>query len=94
VKPQRGRAALLCAGLLGSQRLLAADSTVDAELLEFLGSIDAEGGDWGDYLEHTDLDKIVKPPVKAPAKPPVPDISVKPPAKPPAPGKPPKDVSR
>lgn len=94
MKSQRGRVALLCAGLLGSPWLLAADSVVDADLLEFLGSIDAEGGDWSDYLEQTDLDKVVKPPVKAPAKPPAPDASVKPPAKPPTPVKPVKDVSR
>jgi len=33
----------------------------DADLLEFLGSLDsAEGGAWHDYLENTDLDRLAE----------------------------------
>ncbi|MEO6078489.1 MAG: hypothetical protein ABIQ86_01740 [Steroidobacteraceae bacterium] len=41
------------------------DKKVDVELLEFLGSIDAEEEGWQDYLEQ----KPVKPVAKAPEKP-------------------------
>ena len=37
---------------------------VDAELLEFLGSIDSSEPGWHDYLEHTDLEKVVTAPGK------------------------------
>jgi hypothetical protein len=32
----------------------------DAELLEYLGSEDAEGQEWMDYLAHTDIAEVVK----------------------------------
>lgn len=33
----------------------------DTDLLEFLGSLDsAEGGEWHDYLESTDLDRLAE----------------------------------
>jgi hypothetical protein len=41
----------------------------DADLLEFLGSLDsAEGGAWHDYLENTDLDRLAER--RKPAPPP------------------------
>jgi len=53
----------------------AANKLPDSDLLEFLGSIDADGKEWSDYLEGTDLDKAAKPaspappPQQAPAQP-------------------------
>ena len=45
-------------------------SAVDADLLEFLGSVDSGGEGWHEYLENTDLEKVAQTPVKAPVKPP------------------------
>lgn len=42
----------------------AADKSVDASLLEYLGSVDSEDKDWHDYLARTDIDKVAK---RAPA---------------------------
>ncbi len=39
-------------------------ASVDAELLEFLGSIDSSEPGWPDYLEGTDLEKAVTAPEK------------------------------
>jgi len=58
----------------------AADKPPDADLLEFLGSVDTDGGDWSDFLERTDLDKVAKP--AQPSKPAAP--TAPPPAPPPA----------
>ncbi len=44
-------------------------TAVDAELLEFLGSIDSSEPGWRDYLKGTDLEKAVTAP-KKPAPPP------------------------
>jgi len=33
---------------------------VDGDLLEFLGSVDAEGPGWSEYLERTDVSKVAK----------------------------------
>ncbi len=62
----------------------AADKLPDADLLEFLGSVDADGSDWSEYLERTNLDKVAKPanPAK-PAAPPSPAPTT--PARPAAP---------
>ncbi|MDB6087667.1 MAG: hypothetical protein JWN85_451 [Gammaproteobacteria bacterium] len=53
-----------------------ADPALDAELLEFLGSVDppADGvqpddGTWIEYLSQTDIGKVVKTPTVAEAKP-------------------------
>ena len=46
----------------------AAEASADAELLEYLGSEDAEGQEWMEYLAHTDMrhvEKSKKQPVKA-----------------------------
>ena len=39
-------------------------AAVDAELLEFLGSVDSTEPGWHDYLEHADLEKVVTAPEK------------------------------
>jgi hypothetical protein len=45
----------------------ASDASADADLLEYLGSVDAEEGqDWMDYLARTDIAQVAKakkPPV-------------------------------
>jgi hypothetical protein len=40
----------------------------DADLLEYLGSVDVEGQDWMDYLARTDIAQVAK--AKKPADPP------------------------
>ena len=74
MKSRRRHARLYAGGLLLAPALWAAAPAVDADLLEFLGSVGSEESDWSDFLEHTDLDRIVKPaakpPVKAVVKPP------------------------
>lgn len=37
-----------------------AADTADADLLEYLGSVDAEGQEWMDYLAHTDIAQVAK----------------------------------
>jgi hypothetical protein len=39
-----------------------ASATADADLLEFLGSVDSSVPGWHDYLEHTDLEKVIHAP--------------------------------
>ena len=46
-----------------------AAAAADAELLEFLGSVDSTEPGWHDYLEHTDLEKVIHAPAR-PATPP------------------------
>jgi hypothetical protein len=36
------------------------ESPADPELLEYLGSVDAEGQEWMDYLARTDIAQVVK----------------------------------
>jgi hypothetical protein len=38
----------------------APEAPADAELLEYLGSVDAEGQEWMDYLARTDIAQVVK----------------------------------
>jgi hypothetical protein len=38
----------------------APEPPADAELLEYLGSVDAEGQEWMDYLARTDIAQVVK----------------------------------
>jgi len=76
------RALLLMA--LAPACVWAADKAPDPGLLEFLGSLDAEGSGWSDYLENTDLGKVAKP--ARPAKPATPAPAPSPPPeRPPAP---------
>ncbi|HMA12092.1 MAG TPA: hypothetical protein VKO83_09405 [Steroidobacteraceae bacterium] len=74
---------LLCAlAGLGAQRVHAAQAPVDADLLEFLGSI-GEDDDWQDYLEQKPVKAAAgkaakdaqKAPAKSPGKPGVPAAS-------------------
>jgi hypothetical protein len=45
----------------------AADTPADADLLEYLGSVDAEEGqDWMDYLARTDIAQVAKAKKPAP----------------------------
>ena len=37
-----------------------AADTADAELLEYLGSVDAEGQEWMEYLTHTEIAQVAK----------------------------------
>ena len=46
-----------------------ASAAADADLLEFLGSVDSSEPGWHEYLEHTDLEKVIHAPSK-PATPP------------------------
>ena len=39
-----------------------APGAADAELLEFLGSVDSDEPGWHDYLEHTDLERVIHAP--------------------------------
>ena len=46
----------------------AADAPADADLLEYLGSVDAEEGqDWMDYLARTDIAQLAKAKKPAPS---------------------------
>jgi len=38
----------------------APEAPADAELLEYLGSMDAEGQEWMDYLARTDITQVAK----------------------------------
>ena len=53
-------AGLVGAGALLAAPLQAADEPVDAELLEFLGTVDSSEADWSDYLAATDVDAVAK----------------------------------
>jgi hypothetical protein len=50
----------------------AAEKAIDADLLEFLGSLDSEESGWHDYLEQGAVKAAGKAPSKAPAKSPAP----------------------
>ena len=39
-------------------------AAADADLLEFLGSVDSAEPGWHDYLEHTDLEKVIHAPAR------------------------------
>jgi hypothetical protein len=73
------RALLLCAlAGFGATSAAAAQPPVDAELLEFLGSIDSDDDSWQEYLEH----KPVKPADKQAARQPSKQATKTPPPKP------------
>lgn len=61
---------LLCGSALALAPLRAADQAADADLLEYLGSVDSSEADWHDYLASTDVDKLVKPAAARAAAPP------------------------
>ena len=51
---------LICGGVLIGSPLHAAEDPVDADLLEFLGSVDSNDVGWHDYLAVTDVNQLVK----------------------------------
>jgi hypothetical protein len=61
VKSAGRRFGLVCASALVLTPLHAADKAADADLLEYLGSVDSNEAGWHDYLASTDVDKLVKP---------------------------------
>jgi hypothetical protein len=77
---------LVCGSALALAPLRAADQAADAELLEYLGSVDSSDAGWHDYLASTDVDKLVKPAAAQPAAPPVQPAA---PTQPAAPASPP-----
>jgi len=56
----------LLGGALAMAGALAAEAALDGDLLEFLGSVDAEGDGWGEYLERTDVSRVTRPPAATP----------------------------
>jgi hypothetical protein len=52
---------LVCGSALAVAPLRAADKAADADLLEYLGSLDSSEPGWHDYLAATDVDKLIKP---------------------------------
>jgi hypothetical protein len=74
--------AAVAAPLLLARAAVAAAPAIDAELLEFLGSVDSEEPGWHDFL----ADNAVKPAPGKPAavKPPAPAPTPQPAAPPPA----------
>ena len=65
----RGSALAFAVATLFAGAAHAADSSkkVDVELLEFLGSIDAEEEGWQEYLEHKPVKPVEKNPPQKPA---------------------------
>ena len=53
-------AGLIVVGALLGAPVQAGDEPVDAELLEFLGTVDSSEPDWRDYLAATDVDAVAK----------------------------------
>jgi hypothetical protein len=76
-------ASLMCGSALFGLPARAAEAAADADLLEFLGSVDSTEEGWHDYLASTDVDKVA-PPATAPATGAAPAKSVSPPKPPPA----------
>jgi hypothetical protein len=69
MKWQRATQVMLASAALSAPTLPAAEPPeLDADFLEFLGSIDAEAVGWGEYLERTEIAAVIAPPI---AKPPV-----------------------
>ena len=56
----------LLGGAVAVAGALAAEAALDGDLLEFLGSVDAEGDGWGEYLERTDVSRVARPPGATP----------------------------
>jgi hypothetical protein len=83
VKWQRLLQVIVAATTAAAPLAQAADNQrdLDADFLEFLGSVDAEEVGWNEYLEHADLKKPA-PPVTPQAPPVKPPPTVKPGEKP------------
>jgi hypothetical protein len=78
---------LVCGGALAAAPLRAAEPSADAELLEYLGSVDSNEAGWHEYLANTDVGKLAKPAAARPAASP-PAQSTTPASTPPAPNTP------
>jgi hypothetical protein len=72
VKARAGVPCLLLVSLAAVPVVHATESSaVDADFLEFLGSVDSRDEGWHEYLANADLEKVARTPVKPPAiKPP------------------------
>jgi hypothetical protein len=67
-------AALMSPALAAPPVPASAAPDLDADFLEFLGSVDAEEAGWSEFLERSELEKVVKQPSdNAPAKKPAAD---------------------
>jgi hypothetical protein len=66
VSVARHRWIALLGGALVLASALAAEVALDGDLLEFLGSVDAEGDGWGEYLERTDVNRVARPAAETP----------------------------
>ncbi len=84
MKPAWQAFGLLCGSALAAAPLRAADKAADAELLEYLGSVDSSVAGWHDYLAATDVDKLVKPASAQAAAPPTQPTAPPPASSPPA----------
>ncbi len=62
--PTPARSAVAPAPPVSAATSASAAAAADADLLEFLGSVDSDEAGWHDYLEHTDLEKVVHAPRK------------------------------
>jgi hypothetical protein len=75
---------MLASAALSAPTLWAVDQPeLDADFLEFLGSIDAEAAGWSEYLERTEIARVAVKPVKPPVvrtPTPAPTAATKPPA--------------
>jgi hypothetical protein len=67
MRPVRSTWGLLCGAALLAAPLRAAEPAADADLLEYLGSVDSEEAAWHEYLATTDVDKLVQHAAAAPA---------------------------
>jgi hypothetical protein len=68
---RRSALAFAVASLLsGAPQAAESSKKVDAELLEFLGSIDAEEEGWQEYLEQKPVKPVEKKPQQKPVPPP------------------------
>lgn len=60
MSPAQALRPALCAALLAACAAARAGEQVDAGLLEFLGTVDAGGADWNEYLAAHDVEKVAK----------------------------------
>ena len=81
MKPDWYLLGLVCAGTVMAPPLSAAENAVDAEFLEYLGTVDSNEAGWHEYLATTDVDKVGKRATTPASNPP----TTAPPSKPAAP---------
>jgi hypothetical protein len=78
---------LLCGSALAGLPARAGEAAADADLLEFLGSVDSTEEGWHDYLASTDVDQVARS-ASTPVAGAAPPDSASPPKPPPAPNVP------